>query len=810
MHLKKIKVYLKIQKIDSILGYQISEKIDFFQFLILNTILNFPDKTKTIYEVLKEFLQLSDVNIFYDILNNLIEDYNMISVNLDSNDNFVESEMIYYKINNFKFSEAAINSFNEGYLLNSRNTKVKDITFVFDDWNSEIKAYDNVDNALDDYVSEEEINKFKKNIFFDKDNIILEYPKINVYNFELLVTILNNDVRMRKFMDDKTSIEYFQISNEKLNWDNKDKNFELLNKNFNLYLPAEVEIDLSDTNEIRLNVLNDNNNLKIYFEKNKKYQEQFIFNYLQILKKYFNGLIDVSKINNISPLAFTKLRQDPLFVESSFNNPEILIINARYSKNIKENLEAYKNIKSITTIVILNSNLELNKFYDIPVIELANYEVVSENMFFVAYIEKKHWESYYFNLINLLNYNDKLILAHQLEEKYTKNIALELDAILLKKIEDKLSTLKSFINEENKINSLIKLSFLKDAIHGNNKNILILLDNLKEIANNKNDVKTFSIINNAINQIYFLDKNKKYQNILETELKKILKSELNKNNELLKSYKILQEIKFLNDDEKNEIIFNQFKNQKINSLDFIKFIITYSNDVKFIENIFIENRFNSIQLWFDNFSNSNFISEEQLNCFEKTGFLTNLLINTYKKFIQIKKIWINKRADVIEDYILDFYKSIDDCVKKINKLKISKKEILIIQILNIKSILEKEFRNKKFGINSQVNPEIEFPVLIRQFAFGKAWNLLYDSLEIKLNNYFVEKLQINNDNFYAQLYILEHHSNKKIQSIFSQLKNIKMEIDKKINYENNGNNINSENELELILKIYNSLERVLT
>lgn len=89
MKLGMVKVYKNWKKLKAIVSYQTPKKLAFFQYVILNAITNYPNKEKSLADILHNELQIFNFKIYAECLKDLIEKENIIEINKQTSLNYL-------------------------------------------------------------------------------------------------------------------------------------------------------------------------------------------------------------------------------------------------------------------------------------------------------------------------------------------------------------------------------------------------------------------------------------------------------------------------------------------------------------------------------------------------------------------------------------------------------------------------------------------------------------------------------------------------------------------------------------------------
>ncbi|MFJ1522017.1 MAG: hypothetical protein EHU54_00670, partial [Spiroplasma sp. ald] len=156
MKLGMVKVYKNWKKLKTIVSYQTPKKLAFFQYVILNAITNYPNKEKTLADILQNELQIFNFKIYAECLKNLIEKKNIIEINKQTSLNYLanssaEQDWIDRPIGIFYISKETLTALEQGYLLSKNSNRETVINFDFNIFSDE------------KYINNEQLSLLEKN-----------------------------------------------------------------------------------------------------------------------------------------------------------------------------------------------------------------------------------------------------------------------------------------------------------------------------------------------------------------------------------------------------------------------------------------------------------------------------------------------------------------------------------------------------------------------------------------------------------------------------------------------------------------------
>lgn len=549
-------------------------------------------------------------------------------------------------------------------------------------------------------------NGFLKNKFFIKSlNYIIKRENIFKIYFKKYFRNANNLFLFKKSNDNK-DLSILKV-NYKLKSNLKNQVFININKNYNFKIVSNLSKNILKINKINNNyIIKNANKKKIYLKnsfklilkhfflnlnpiiKTQKYffsYNQYIFSkklYLNILKKYI-------KTQLFENLEITSLFQSKIFSNEFRSIPLVL---ERNRQNIKNNV----NLKKLNQKKILNKRI----------LKLFNLSFISSNILF-----KKHKLSVHLKKNKLNKFKKIRFKKLKKHSKFTKNFDREFNIINDKKFLllnfssyffklKKNQTKKQLYLNHYKFSLFAFTSFFKFNLIYNFSNLkTIMIFQTKYLKNNyifnKNSFYIFdNIYKNLCKNMkisYFV------KNVLRLSFKNIKKSLRNKT---------FINFNFLY----NKITINKclkFKNKKA-----IKLILI--NQLKFLKLINILTNFNKLQIFYGDFSNLDFIKNNQ--------FSKNFLDFKYNKYLK-NNISIFNFSIFFEHLLYPIFN---------NYLNLKYKKQIIKILLNFEQIFK--IYKYKTGIS------------------------IYKKYKYK-NNY--------SKSFFSNLNVLKYKKNKNIKMLFS-------------------------------------------
>ncbi|WP_283271921.1 hypothetical protein [Spiroplasma sp. SV19] len=469
MKLGIVKVYKNWKKLSTIVGYQTPKRPAFFQYVILNAIANYPDKEKSLANILREELQVFNLKIYAECLKDLIEKENTIEINSQGSLNYLansyaEQEWIDRAIGIFYISKEALQALEKGYLLSKNNNREATIDFVFDIFTNQ-RYINNEHLMLIEKINNNDLiifPEYESNITGDDlFNLLEEYKtKPNKYN------MFNNDTTFTTIRKKQEEIKH-----------NSDQINKLLT---DFYETKEVVLTLTTFKDIKMQVMNDKN-LQEVIDNNINLRTKILDYFLTAMTKDLTTDFNLN-IQKIAPNTLeSDYQQDPRHITSTLINPQFLVINAA-NVNPKAVLNhKYYFDNDVRCIIFVNAeqSTELSDLTgSIPIFYLSKTTCPIHDHFLTLFVnDKNETECYMLQPTELIMLNRQIITAQKFLPDYSrllfKKILQSLQTLLKKDQENIYETIHS-----NKVNDLFIYCYLIDLLNQNENafdNILKIL-----------------------------------------------------------------------------------------------------------------------------------------------------------------------------------------------------------------------------------------------------------------------------------------------------------------------------------------------
>ena len=663
------------------------------------------DKTNN-NEIISTFVELKILNdIFYieklseyKITSQIIQSLSFFLVNLKND----KSCLYYILSNNFinNIITIEIENFDDEFysyyinFLKSLSMRIDNDIILFL-YNPELNSFPLVEYAFKFYnntnpmISTVSLNIMVQ-IFHIRKNEIIKYflklPGINFFIFiinhckDLIINLMN------KFDDSylyEDLIDYLFYINDLLDLNINEVNYVIINTFFNLIIFPVIIENIMNKNKIKetlmiiimlfFNIKNETfNNIFLYVLFNDKFCDYSIKICIKNIKYYFFSWKEEKNNNNFDFLQFVDKNYSKEFLMSFLNDDSLIYSKSNLSEKCKfsENL---KKIKNEIEILMKEKNLNEIDFNDV-------FNIVFKN------IDK--------NEINEMNeYHNFLsfITGINVGFSYEKENKIYYENSFLFKF-------KEFIlNENNKINNLIKKSFFNNFFCLENENFsinnminiliyiiqnkinfskIVLWENnlLMKIENNLKKKCFFKIFTNVffdlnlyennfiLKENYFIFDNAFFN---ELKISSLLKNDYNLNENLIKKFFDLinneNYIFSINFDKCLLIIKNIFNLFVVNNNKNIKILLI--NEI----NSFYKNNFENIKKFNENFLIINLIFYSKNICLNDNNKIendlnniNNLLININEKNKQIEQtflIFLITLINILQEFL--FYKNFE-------------------------------------------------------------------------------------------------------------------------------------------------------
>ncbi|WP_338964529.1 hypothetical protein [Spiroplasma endosymbiont of Sarcophaga carnaria] len=758
MKLGVVKVYKNWKKLTTIVSYQTPKRPSFFQYVILNAIANYPDKEKSLANILRDELQIFNHKIYAECLKDLIEKENTIEINSQGSLNYLansyaEQEWIDHAIGIFYISKEALQALEKGYLLSKNNNREATIDFIFDIFTNE--RYINNEHLL----LIEKINNNALTIFPEYEVTItgddlfkfLEKYKTspNKYN------MFNNDTTFTSIRKQQQTIKH----------DNKEVN-KLLS---DVYETKEVVLTLTTFKDIKMQVMNDKN-LQEIIDNNINLRTKILDYFLTIMTEDLTTDFNL----NIQKIAANTLesdyQQDPRHIISTLINPRILIINAANvnPKAVLNHKYYFDNdIRCVIFVNVDHSTKISDLTASITIFYLDKTILPIHDHFLTLFInDKNETECYALQPTELMMLNRKIITAQKFLSNYSN--------LLFKKILQNLQTVLK--NEQGNI---------YETIHGNKVNDLFiycyLIDLLNQNDNAFDDILKNISTNDFQNKILILSKCEQiltnftlrpnYFTKMHTLLITAIKQEAKDQQNIVKAYKVLTNNDLLASKEALNMLQELYHQDNVTLKQLLELTNVASSTT--IEKIWNQNLFAILTKFLFALNNDNLHRElfEEISTTNLSKNIT-LLVNLYgyaeeylKYFTEMKKRETSNLQRHWEE-IWTKVATISERFKNINHC-----DDLTIELLGSLSQLETRYKTIKF--KDMFNSESKFQEYLDFCYFDKAALYLINILEEKITAMLKAKdhrLKAINEKLFVCKDLLDKSKQKQIMTIYYELR----------------------------------------
>ncbi|WP_419334515.1 hypothetical protein [Spiroplasma endosymbiont of Sarcophaga variegata] len=758
MKLGVVKVYKNWKKLTTIVSYQTPKRPSFFQYVILNAIANYPDKEKSLANILRDELQIFNHKIYAECLKDLIEKENTIEINSQGSLNYLansyaEQEWIDHAIGIFYISKEALQALEKGYLLSKNNNREATIDFIFDIFTNE--RYINNEHLL----LIEKINNNALTIFPEYEVTItgddlfkfLEKYKTspNKYN------MFNNDTTFTSIRKQQQTIKH----------DNKEVN-KLLS---DVYETKEVVLTLTTFKDIKMQVMNDKN-LQEIIDNNINLRTKILDYFLTIMTEDLTTDFNL----NIQKIAANTLesdyQQDPRHIISTLINPRILIINAANvnPKAVLNHKYYFDNdIRCVIFVNVDHSTKISDLTASITIFYLDKTILPIHDHFLTLFInDKNETECYALQPTELMMLNRKIITAQKFLSNYSN--------LLFKKILQNLQTVLK--NEQGNI---------YETIHGNKVNDLFiycyLIDLLNQNDNAFDDILKNISTNDFQNKILILSKCEQiltnftlrpnYFTKMHTLLITAIKQEAKDQQNIVKAYQVLTNNDLLASKEALNMLQELYHQDNVTLKQLLELTNVASSTT--IEKIWNQNLFAILTKFLFALNNDNLHRElfEEISTTNLSKNIT-LLVNLYgyaeeylKYFTEMKKRETSNLQRHWEE-IWTKVATISERFKNINH-----GDDLTIELLGSLSQLETRYKTIKF--KDMFNSESKFQEYLDFCYFDKAALYLINILEEKITAMLKAKdhrLKAINEKLFVCKDLLDKSKQKQIMTIYYELR----------------------------------------
>ncbi|WP_338969452.1 hypothetical protein [Spiroplasma endosymbiont of Labia minor] len=474
MKIDKVKLGIKLQILPILITYVTTRHPSFFEYLIIEIILNHPDKNKKIIDILRDDFKISKIIIFDRVIRNLlfnkVINYNEVASLTN------KAKGIYSPLSSFNISAQIVDSFKEKKYTISVTTKNKNAYLIYNPINKEItmSLKDLKTNHLQKYsigylIESKLVDNLNQQIIINQINILIKNnedifggdSKIVDASISNLSINKNNNITIAKFSTQITDII--------------DANLEV----FTNKLPI-ITTDDAKTNEYI------NNNRELITEISIKLVEK----YNLFVESDFASKRGNYDITSYSDLALT------LNDISNTLDSDILFINNDDVISIERILKNYNIVKNINYIIIYNSKVN-NKRFDFDnnrtIIYLNNINDKIFNLITLGYLTNKNKLNAYGlleNQLRMLNLKTNLFF----EIKDSTNIDLSL---LLSQLIDEITESFYSILDQKAYDKVIHFYQLMMRVNKENELDLMIENYLKKNISNSNE---YNLLREGINR----------------------------------------------------------------------------------------------------------------------------------------------------------------------------------------------------------------------------------------------------------------------------------------------------------------------
>ncbi|AUB31201.1 hypothetical protein [Spiroplasma floricola] len=681
------KLYLALK-----IKYSEIRKPTFMEFLILLIIIEYPNKRKTLSEILKQDFNILNQTVFEKALRDLIN-FKVIEVNKIRLS--VDLLNMNIPINNFKIKEQIEQKFKTGDYTISQDNKTQDFKYFFDPITKEIEV-------LKEINWDKRITDLK---FSHKINIPVEYSQIK--NKNLISSKLSELVKQdQNLFGENCVLKNISIDDELIE---NIRAFEEYIKTENVAIEASIEIFNNGAFKIKTDNNFFNNYLRLNSEISLEILKDVLNKYDEKLKKIFVPEISFKDKHKFisSPELLSNLN-----VKTNYN---LLLINDQFIKSDTEIIKNKDFTKNIQIIIFYNSKRN-TKVTDI---------VDDKLIFYVDYIDNEVLQSNSFIYLDSQNLMNGFLVANKLVEIINLNIPV---FFLYKNPTDPLNLVSLF--KSNIKNALEKFEHsLLNSNYKTSMSIYIILERLSLEREVIAILEKFLLdtVNSGSNYIemrnYLLESENRKLSLTLEKIAKDLIIDISKNK---------------SDEEMFEIIKNyEFKDSK-NILDIFNKIDVENN----IENIYKMNHYlqeNSIDGWKFNVKNSlivltnYFKNNNRAEMFNDNKYNSDVWIqhaNTLNLIGKLTKELYMSNYQFVEDNYSRLLTSLIDLVK--NSLDIKKLDTYLINLSeSLVDFYKTYYKYKITELQTLLNTSINYKV---QLIAGKYINNIEQAL-----NKFLDK-----------------------------------------------------------------------
>ncbi|AXF97106.1 hypothetical protein [Spiroplasma phoeniceum] len=758
MKLGMVKVYKNWKKLKTIVSYQTPKKLAFFQYVILNAITNYPNKEKTLADILQNELQIFNFKIYAECLKDLIEKENIIEINKQTSLNYLanssaEHDWIDRPIGIFYISKEALTALEQGYLLSKNSNREAVINFDFNIFSGE------------KYINNEQLSLLEKN---SNDLIIVpeQEPIINgEYLFHLLEkyklninknNIFNADTTFTSIRTNKGQEIYYSIN-------------QINNLLIEAYEEKEVILSLTTFKDIKIQIINDHQ-LQQIIEDNVNLKTKIVDYFLTEMAKTLRDNFNLNLQKVATNILESDYQQDPRYITSTLINPRIIIINAASvkPKAVLDNKYYYDN--NISCIIFVNAE-KTTTMHDltgsIPIFYLTSAILTINDNFLTLFInDKNETELYILQPTELIMLNRNIITAQKFLPKYSQ--------MLFNKI---LEELKNLINRQqaniyeiihnNQIENVFIYCYLIDILNNNEENFDNILKSM-----------TINDFNNKINVLYQseqilsnLNLKPNYFNKMHKTLIALMKQQAKLQKNIIKAYQVLTNNTLLSNKEVLNMLQELYDKNDVSLNELLA--LTNIADSSIIEKIWNQNLFAILDKFLFAINNND-LHRELFDAITTTTLKKNstLLINLYsyaQEYIKYCKEMKKRETSGLQRHWQEIWDKVE--IIKERCKNINNGNELINQLLYSLSQLEIKYKAIKF--KNMFNSESKFQEYLNLCSFDKAALYLMNLMEekitplLKTKHQFVQHI---NEKLFVLKDVFDKNKYKQIMQLYQELK----------------------------------------
>ncbi|ALA97029.1 hypothetical protein SKUN_00105 [Spiroplasma kunkelii CR2-3x] len=757
MKLGMVKVYKNWKKLKTIVSYQTPKKLAFFQYVILNAITNYPNKEKTLADILQNELQIFNFKIYAECLKDLIEKENIIEINKQTSLNYLansyaEQDWIDRPIEIFYISKEALTALEQGYLLSKNSNREAVINFDFNIFSGE------------KYINNEQLSLLEKNsndliIVLEQEPIIngedlfhlLEKYKLNINKNN----IFNADTTFTSIRTNKKQEIYYNIN-------------QINNLLIDAYEEKEVILSLTTFKDIKIQIINDHQ-LQQIIEDNVNLKTKIVDYFLTEMDKTLRDNFNLNLQKVATNILESDYQQDPRYITSTLINPRIIIINAASvkPKAVLDNKYYYDNNISCIIFVNAEKTTTMHDLTDsIPIFYLTSAILTINDNFLTLFInDKNETELYILQPTELIILSRNIITAQKFIPKYSQ--------LLFNKI---LEGLKNLINRQQ--------ANIYEIIHNNQiENIFIycylidILNNNEETFDNILKSMTINDFNNKINVLYQseqilsnLNLKPNYFNKMHKTLIALMKQQAKLQKNIIKAYQVLTNNTLLSNKEVLNMLQELYDKNDV-SLNQLLALINIA-DSSIIEKIWNQNLFAILDKFLFAINNND-LHRELFDAITTTTFKKNstLLINLYsyaQEYIKYCKEMKKRETSGLQRHWQEIWDKVEIIKERCKNINNSNE--LIIQLLYSLSQLEIKYKAIKF--KNMFNSESKFQEYFNLCSFDKAALYLMNLIEEKITPLLNTKhqfVQHINEKLFVLKDVFDKNKYKQIMQLYQEL-----------------------------------------